>query len=171
VTPVGHAMIAGLGLWLVWRGVMGLKRTAAAEVSDGHDHSHHHDDHGPDHVHGPHCNHAHGPTLAEVEAVGGWRDAVALVAGIALRPCSGALFVLIVTFQLGIALAGVVGALVMGLGTALITVSAALLAVWAREGALSGLGLGRFAKALPVLELGIGAVIACAAIGLLIGSL
>lgn len=186
LTPVGHAMIAGLGLWLIWRGVRGLNRPGnpphpADAVGVRHDHGHDHDhdghasnhshDHGHDHGHGSHCSHAHGPTLAEVEALGGWRDAAALVAGIALRPCSGALFILIITFQLGIAVAGVVGALVMGLGTALITVLAAVLAVWGREGALSGLGLGRFARAVSVLELGIGAVIATAAIGLLIGSL
>jgi nickel/cobalt transporter (NicO) family protein len=174
ITPVGHAMIAGLGLWLVWRGVRGLAGPGALPPAHA-DHDHAHQDHGgnhdPGHVHGPHCGHAHGPTLEEVEALGGWRDAVALIAGIALRPCSGALFVLIITFQLGIALAGVVGALVMGLGTALITVAAALLAVWAREGALTGLGLGRFARALPVIELSVGAVIAIAATGLLIGSL
>lgn len=103
--------------------------------------------------------------------MGGWRDAAALVGGIAMRPCSGALFILIITFQLGIALAGVVGALVMGLGTAVITVGAALMAVWAREGALSGLGLDRFSRALPVIELTLGAIIAIAALGLLIGSL
>lgn len=169
VTPVGHAMIAGLGLWLVWRGVRGLgARNAALHAHAHHDPAESHD---PHHVHGPHCGHAHGPTLAEVEALGGWRDAVALVAGIALRPCSGALFVLIITFQLGIALAGVVGALVMGLGTAVVTVGAALLAVWAREGALDGLGLGRFSGAVPVIEVSVGAVIAIAATGLLIGSL
>ena len=169
ISPVGHAMIAGLGLWLVWRGVRGL----AGQGDGHHDHEHHShaEGHHDDHEHGPHCAHAHGPTLAEVEALDGWRDAAALVAGIALRPCSGALFVLIITFQLGIALAGVVGALVMGLGTALVTVLAAVLSVWAREGALSGLGLGRFAKALPVLEVGIGAIIALVALGLLIGSL
>lgn len=169
ISPVGHAMIAGLGLWLVWRGVRGL----AGQGDGHHDHEHHShaEGHHDDHEHGPHCTHAHGPTLAEVESLGGWRDAAALVAGIALRPCSGALFVLIITFQLGIALAGVVGALVMGLGTALVTVLAAVLSVWAREGALSGLGLGRFAKALPVLEVGIGAIIALVALGLLIGSL
>jgi hypothetical protein len=59
----------------------------------------------------------------------------------------------------------------MGLGTALVTVTAVLVAVWAREGGLAGLGLGRFAKALPIVELGIGAVIAFAATGLRIGSL
>lgn len=180
VTPIGHAMIAGLGLWLVWRGVAGLRRQArviGADHGHGHDHGHahgHHDhqahqDH--DHVHGPHCTHAHGPTVEEVERISGWRDGFALVAGIALRPCSGALFVLVLTWQLGIAAAGVVGAFVMGLGTALITVTAALMAVWAREGAFLGLGSDGVARAMPVVQLAVGAVIALAAGGLLIQSL
>lgn len=88
-----------------------------------------------------------------------------------MRPCSGALFVLVVTWQIGIATAGIVGAFVMGAGTALVTVGVALLAVWAREGALAGLGGGRIARALPVLELSAGAVLAVAALGLLTGSL
>lgn len=170
LTPFGHALVAGLGLWLMWRGVGGLRRQHA--VADGHghaDHDHHphdHHDHGS-HEHGPHCGHAHGPSLEEVARVTGWRDALALIAGIAVRPCAGALFVLILTWQLGIALAGVVGAVVMGLGTALITAGVALMAVLAREGALAGLGSGRLAQALPVVELVIGALIAGAALTLL----
>jgi nickel/cobalt exporter len=160
MTPIGHVMIAGLGLWLVWRGVRGVR--ALAVVGQGHPHGHHHG-----HVHGPECNHAHGPSVEQVVRVTGWRDAALLVGGIAMRPCSGALFVLVLTWQLGIAVAGVVGAFVMGLGTALVTVGVALLAVWAREGALVGLGGGRLARALPVLELAVGGVIAVAALGLL----
>ncbi|CAN1572545.1 COG2215 ABC-type uncharacterized transport system, permease component [Paracoccaceae bacterium] len=180
VTPIGHAMIAGLGLWLVWRGARGLRRQIAkqarAQDHHGHRHDHHARDHhwhshGHDHVHGPECNHAHSPTLDEVEKVSGWRDAAVLIAGIAMRPCSGALFVLILTWQLGIALAGVVGAFVMGLGTALVTMATALLAVWAREGAFAGLGGGRVARALPLVELTVGALIAFAAGGLLLQSL
>ena len=195
VTPFGHAMIAGLGLWLVWRGLRGLRAWQAPGVSGAaqtragsnaptprlahahdhaqdHDHAHAHDHHhADDHVHGPHCGHAHGPTLEQVAELSGWRDAVALVAGIAMRPCSGALFVLVLTWQLGVALAGVVGAFVMGLGTALVTGGAAALSVWAREGALLELGGGRAARLMPLVELAIGAVIALAAIGLLVGSL
>jgi nickel/cobalt exporter len=176
VTPFGHAMIAGLGLWLVWRGARGMLRRPAGQApvhhgpgdDHGHDHGH---DHGQPHVHGPDCTHAHGPTLDEVAQVTGWRDAAMLVAGIAMRPCSGALFVLILTWQLGIALAGVIGAFVMGLGTALVTMAVALLAVWAREGAFAGLGTGRVARALPFVELAVGALIAVAALGLLVQSL
>ncbi|MFN3993607.1 MAG: nickel/cobalt transporter [Tabrizicola flagellatus] len=166
VTPVGHAMIAGLGLWLVWRGVQDLRRQVAASADAHGHHDHHHD-----HEHGPGCTHAHGPTVEAVEHVASFRDGLALVAGIALRPCSGALFVLVLTWQLGIALAGIVGAFVMGLGTALVTVGAAVLSVWAREGALQGLGTGRLARALPVVELAVGAAIAAAALGLLASSL
>jgi nickel/cobalt transporter (NicO) family protein len=171
MTPFGHAMIAALGLWLVWRGVRGLwpGRTG---VANGTLHDHSHDQHDHDHHdHAPHCTHAHGPTPDQVAQVTGWRDGLALVAGIALRPCSGALFVLVLTWQLGIALAGVVGAFVMGIGTALVTVAAALLSVWLREGAFASFGGTKVARALPVIELTVGAAIAVAAIGLLLGSL
>jgi nickel/cobalt transporter (NicO) family protein len=180
VTPVGHAMIAGLGLWLVWRGIGGLRRLAADRVvahdhHDHHDHDHDHHDHGHndhrhshDHVHGPDCGHAHGPTLDEVAQVHSFRDGLALVTGIALRPCSGALFVLILTWQLGIAMAGVIGAFVMGLGTATVTVAVAAMAVWAREGAFAALPQGRVAQAIPVVELALGGVIAVTALGLLV---
>lgn len=171
LTPVGHAMILGLGLWLVWRGFRGM-RGGAAEHDHDQDHAQdHHDHHHHDHVHGPQCTHAHGPSLEDVERVGSFRDGLALVAGIAMRPCSGALFVLVLTWQLGIALAGVAGAFVMGLGTAVVTVAAALMAVWAREGAFSGLGAGGVARAMPVVQLVVGGVIAVAAGGLLLASL
>jgi nickel/cobalt transporter (NicO) family protein len=182
LAPASHAMIAGLGLWLAWRGACGVQRLRLTDTRghSGHDHhnphahDHSHDDnHG--HEHCATCGHAHGPTLEQVSSLTGWRDAMVLVAGIAMRPCSGALFVLILTWQLGIALAGVVGAFAMGLGTALVTTGVAALAVWAREGALAGLGAGkggaRMARALPVIELTAGGVIAAAAFGLLKQSL
>lgn len=100
-----------------------------------------------------------------------FRDGLALVAGIALRPCSGALFVLVLTWQLGIALAGVIGAVVMGLGTATVTVAVALMAVWAREGAFAALPQGRIGRAIPLVELALGLVIAGAALGLLVRSI
>jgi ABC-type nickel/cobalt efflux system permease component RcnA len=89
------------------------------------------------------------------------------VAGIAMRPCSGALLVLVLTWQLGLALAGIAGAFAMGLGTAGVTVAVALMAVWAREGVFAALPRGRIARAVPVLELTLGALITAAALGLL----
>lgn len=153
MAPVSHVLIAGLGLWLVWRGVRGLMAQAHA-----HDHGH---------VHGPECGHAHGPTVEEVSRLTGWRDTAALIAGIAMRPCSGALFLLILTRQIGVGMAGVAGAFAMGLGTAAVTVVVAGMAVWAREGALATLSGGRMARALPVLELAVGVAIMLVALGLL----
>lgn len=158
MAPMGHVLVGLVGLWLITRGARRIWRARAAP-------SHHHHDH--HHVHDEHCNHAHGPTMEEVTALTGWRDTAALIAGIAVRPCSGALFLLILTFQMGIALAGIAGVVVMGLGTASVTVAVALLAVWSREGALATLSETRLAQALPVIEIAAGALVVAVAVGML----
>lgn len=169
------AAIAAIGLWLVWRGARGVWRGVRLEqvAQDGgqghdrHDHDHHHDHHHHDHGAECGCGHAHGPTVEEVAQLTGWRDTAALIASVAVRPCSGALFLLILTFQLGIGAAGVAGAFAMGLGVAVVTIAVAVLAVWSREGALAGLGEARIWRMMPVLELAAGAVIAALALGML----
>lgn len=174
MAPAGMIAIAGVGVWLMWRGARGVQRGWVSDtvVSDDHDHANHPHE-APDHahVHDEHCGHAHGPSLDEVSKLTGWRDTVALITGIALRPCSGALFLLILTWQLGIGLAGIAGTFAMGLGTALVTVGVALLAVWAREGALASLPLDRVARALPLFEIVAGALVAAVALSLLSQSL
>ncbi len=158
IAPIGTIAIAGIGLWLIWRGARGLWRQSRPQSQ-----SHVHDDH----VHGPDCDHAHGPTVEQVAAVTSTRDALTLIFGIGLRPCSGALLVLILCFQLGIAAAGIAGAFAMGLGTALVTLTVAALAIWGREGAFATLSKGRLAQALPLFELCAGALIAVTAAALL----
>jgi nickel/cobalt exporter len=171
----GHLAVAAVGLWLMWRGARGLAR--AGGQADGHGHHGHHDHH--DHGHHGHdhhhhhdetCNHAHGPTIEQVAAVTTWREAAALIGGIAIRPCSGALFLLIVTWQMGIFGAGIAGTYAMGLGTALVTLGVAGLSVWAREGTLATLSPGRLALALPVLELAVGGVIVVLSLTLAAGN-
>ena len=163
MAPVGSAAIAGVGLWLVWRGLRGIRAAAVVQAHNGH-HDHHHDaDCG--------CGHAHGPTLAEVDKLTNWRDTTALIAGIALRPCSGALFLLILTWQMGIGTAGIAGTFAMGFGTALVTIGVALMAVWAREGALASLPGSRIVRALPWFEVLAGAVVALVALSLLVQAL
>lgn len=166
MAPLGLAMVAGVGVWLMWRGARGVRATQARDAHHDHPphgHTHDHDHTTPCQT----CGHAHGPTLEAVQRLTGWRDTLLMVAGIALRPCSGALFLLILTWQLGIAAAGVAGAFAMGLGTAVVTVTVAGLAVWAREGALASLPGQGAARALPWLELVAGAVVALAALSLL----
>jgi ABC-type nickel/cobalt efflux system permease component RcnA len=156
-----HAAVAGLGLWLAWRGLRGLRRQAARPHPAHHDHAHHHGADCAD------CGHRHGPTAEEVARVSSPREAAALIAGVAMRPCTGALFLLILTWQMGIGAAGIAGAYAMGLGTALVTAAVAGLSVWAREGTLATLAAGRIGRALPVLEMTAGLAIAAVSLSLL----
>ena len=159
LTPLSYTAIGALGLWLVWRGLRGLRPAPAA-------HDHHHHDH--DHVHDAHCGHAHGPTAEEVARVTSFRDAALLVGGIALRPCTGAIFLLIICWRLGVDAAGIAGVLAMALGTATVTIAVALLSATAREGTLAGLAESAVARrVLPALELTAGALILAAAAVLL----
>lgn len=131
MAPLSYGLIALVGLWLVWRGVRKVWRQTAA------DHGHHHHPHDHAGGHCDTCGHAHGPSVAEAEAVRSWRDAIAIIAAIAIRPCTGALFVLILCWRFGIDAAGIGGAVAMGLGTAAFTTLVAVAAVAFRESALA----------------------------------
>lgn len=175
--PLSALTIAVLGLWLAGRGLRHLRQAAASANRDMSTADHHapHDHHTThDHHDHPcaHCNHAHGPSADDVAAVQDWRAAAVLVGGIAIRPCTGALFLLILTWQMGIAVAGIAGAYAMGLGTAVITIAAALGALALREGLLVGLASSRvLSLALPVLEIAAGLLIALIATTLAFGPL
>jgi nickel/cobalt transporter (NicO) family protein len=165
--PISHAAIAGLGLWLVWRGWRALPRSLAAPAAA---HDHHHDRHdGHNHSHGA-CGHRHGPTPEEVSRVSSLREAAVLIGSIALRPCTGSLFLLILTWQMGIGAAGVLGAFAIGLGTATVTLVVAGLSVWTREGAIAALPGSGLARALPLAQMAAGGVIALVALQFLAGS-
>jgi len=162
LAPAGTLAMAGVGLWLMARGILAMRAAAQRARHTHHDHAHHHD---------ATCTHAHGPTLSDMDRVTSWRDAGVLIAGIALRPCSGALFLLILCFGLGIGAAGVAGAFAMAAGTACVTIAVAALAVWMRDGAIASLptsGLGRrLALLLPMVQALAGALLAAVALSLL----
>ena len=133
--PVERAsdiMIAGLGLWLLWRGLRGLWRARAVPHQD-----HHHDHCG--------CGHAHAPDLTAA-AKASLPEALVLIGSVALRPCTGALFMLLLTLKIGAPMVGVAAVYAMGLGTALITLIVALGAVSLREGLGTRLAQSRALK-------------------------
>ncbi|MDG2057259.1 MAG: hypothetical protein P8J82_08330 [Tateyamaria sp.] len=154
LAPASYGAIAMVGLWLAWRGLRRVRsvRAAAAVAEDGTCHS---------------CGHAHGPSVDQVAGLTSWRDAVVIVVSVAMRPCTGAVFLLILCFGLGIPLAGIIGAMVMGLGTASVTVLVAILAVGTRRSALAGWSGSGAVRAIALIEIVAGAVIAVIATTLL----
>jgi ABC-type nickel/cobalt efflux system permease component RcnA len=149
IQPAGTLAVAGIGGWLVWRGLRAL--AAARRPAAGHDH-------------GQCCGHRHGPTAAEVERAGGTGATLALVGAMAARPCTGALFLLVIAWRFDLAAAGAAGVVAMGLGTAAFTLLVAVLAVAGRDTALFAAGGGRAGRLLaPGLQLAAGGVILGAA--------
>lgn len=169
--PASYAAIAAVGAWLAWRGVRRLlRRTPAHAPHHGHGSDHDHDHVGEGHECAS-CGHAHGPSVEQIAQTRSVREAIVLIAGIAARPCTGALFVLILTWQMGIAMAGIFAALAMGLGTAVVTIAAGLGAGALRGGFLGGLNGPWAARAVPVIELVAGGMIVLVATGLLLRAL
>ena len=92
-----------------------------------------------------------------------------LVAGIAMRPCTGAVFVLLITWQMGIAGAGIAAAFAMASGTALVTVLVALAAAGLRGGMLTGLaGSEKARRAGALIEISAGLAIGTLALAMLL---
>ena len=108
-----------------------------------HDHSHDHHDH-DDHDHDSAWGHAHGPEPEELAGPGGWRRGFSAILAVGLRPCSGAIIVLVFALAQGLFWAGVAATFVMGLGTAITVAVIATLAVGFRSAAkhLAGYALG-----------------------------
>jgi nickel/cobalt exporter len=194
-----YALIAAFGARLVWTKGGGFVRAlqtqspapAFAVVAHdhsqhhnhghhhhghGHDHSHdhHHHDHGPDdHVHDEHCGHSHGPTPDQLAGPGGWRRGLGAIFAVGLRPCSGAILVLVFALAQGLFWAGIAATFAMGLGTAITVATIAVVAVSAR-GLAQRLSAGREGGGTLVmrgLEFGAAGLVLLFGLGLLLGYL
>jgi ABC-type nickel/cobalt efflux system permease component RcnA len=106
-----------------------------------HGHRHAHDDHGHDHAHHHHHSeahasawgHAHGPEPQDLAGPGGWSRGLSAIVAVGLRPCSGAILVLVFALAQGMLWAGVAATFVMGIGTAITVAAIATVAVVARD--------------------------------------
>ena len=143
-----YALIAAFGTRLVWTkgggfiGALQVERpvpamaTAAPPHHHDHGHRHHHDHHhgdNHDHVHDEHCGHSNGPTPNELAGPGGWRRGFGAIFAVGLRPCSGAILVLVFALAQGLFWAGIAATFVMGLGTAITVAIIAVIAVSAKD--------------------------------------
>jgi nickel/cobalt transporter (NicO) family protein len=148
-----YLMIAAMGLYLVWNGWNSFRRKAVQPVSspgpfelvsrpDGHD----------GHIHDENCGcgHGHAPAAAAVRGDWSLSRAFAMAFAVGIRPCSGAILVLVASNTLGLYWAGVASTLAMGFGVFLTIASIASLAVFAKSSALKLVGADNSSTAFVV---------------------
>ncbi|PKR89255.1 nickel transporter [Pleomorphomonas diazotrophica] len=150
------ALIALLGLWLVWRkiarplGVWLAERYAPVAVTvggapivvttsfsaaadhDGCGHEHRLGLKPARHVHDESCGHLHAPSPEVAAGRLDWRKAWTAIAAVGLRPCTGALIVLVFALSQGLLMAGIASAVTMALGTGVTVAALTLAAVTTR---------------------------------------
>jgi nickel/cobalt exporter len=127
-----------------------------------HHHHHGHDHHGHDHHdHDSAWGHAHGPEPEELAGPGGWQRGLSAIVAVGLRPCSGAIIVLVFALAQGLFWAGVAATFVMGLGTAITVAAIATIAVGFRSAAkqIAGARSGYGMLALRGIEVGAAVVV------------
>jgi nickel/cobalt exporter len=151
------AFIIAAGLWLLFsqlRRFVPVFRPAVAMAGghgatmampdhdhSGHSHRAHHDQHHQHHHHHAHgedcgCGHAHMPLAEDLQGNLSWRQAAAIVLAVGIRPCTGAILVLIFALAQGMFWAGIAATFAMALGTAITVSALAVLAVGSRDTAI-----------------------------------
>lgn len=112
---LSFALVAALGCFLAVRAGLALRRAPTGEACDA-------------------CGgHHHAPPVSK----GGWWAALGVVASIGMRPCAGALVILLLAHAGGLPWIGAGAVVAMAVGTALTTGALAALSVLARRTALT----------------------------------
>ncbi len=135
IETVSWGLVAAVGAFLLWRQAAPLLPANKLNDRSNHPGDTHHN-HGPDCS----CGHAHMPTPAQLQGQWSWRKALPLALSIGVRPCSGALLLLIFALNQGLLWAGVLGTFAMALGTAITVSALAALAVGSRQWATRATG-------------------------------
>ena len=115
-----YALVGVLGGLLCWRAIKKLRallRKPTFKAFTAH------------HVHDAHCGcgHQHLPTQEQLQSTDDWRARLMIILSMGMRPCSGAIMVLLFSKVIGVFSWGVVSALAMAAGTSLTITSLALL--------------------------------------------
>ena len=148
---VSYALIVLIGLRLLWVKGRAFWHLLRPRPHAHHGHDHHHHGHGHGHGHDHHHDeeeasawgHTHAPEPRELKGPHWLRRGLHAIVAVGLRPCSGAIIVLVFALAQGLFWIGVASTFVMGLGTAITVAGVATLAVIARGFA------GRLAKGKP----------------------
>lgn len=160
------AMVALLGGYLMFRSLRKLWARMRGGAGHAHGHAHHHE-HDADG-----CGHAHVPTAAQAESVSDLRSAIAVVLSVGIRPCTGAVIVLVFANLASLHWAGIGAVIAMSLGTSITVATLAIFAVSIRKGltSIAWMNTGYADYVVDILAVAGGAVILSIGIVLLIGA-
>lgn len=115
-----YALVGGLGILLCWRAIKRLRALLRKPVFIAFT---------PRHVHHEKCGcgHQHLPTQEQLHSGDDWRARLMIVLSMGMRPCSGAIMVLLFSKVIGVFSWGMASVLAMAAGTSLTITSLALL--------------------------------------------
>jgi ABC-type nickel/cobalt efflux system permease component RcnA len=126
VEVASFALITLMGLMIMASRLWRLRKAFTADALSGqHKHDHEHE----------HCDHAHGPSQSDLDAALSLRTFIGIVLSIGIRPCSGAVIVLLLAYSLDLGMVGLFAVLAMSLGTAITVSVLAIMSVYLREAA------------------------------------
>ncbi|WP_339635626.1 nickel/cobalt transporter [uncultured Sneathiella sp.] len=126
---ISYILVAAIGGLLILRTARQLLNRYFPRT-ETHSHHHHHED-------GDCCGHTHMPSGEQLEQIRDLRSAISVVLAIGLRPCTGAILVLVLARALTLPIAGVGAVLAMSAGTGIAVATLAFLAVRARQKAVA----------------------------------
>jgi nickel/cobalt exporter len=189
---LSYALVTAVGAWLVWtklfrRGHHHPPDAQHERDTHHHGHAHHHGgrsqphDHNHGHGHAHHnpgdeqcnCGHSHVPDPRLLKKPLSVSRAWVATISVGIRPCSGAIIILVFALSQNLLIAGIGSVFAMSFGT-FITVSAlATLAVSAKDVALRFVGLesGNAERVMRVVEIGGALVVLLLGLTLLGGAL
>lgn len=142
-------LLAGLGLYWIFQGSRTLKKPSATifqinkltPLSSSQTSSQsavkNHRTFSTEHAPVCACGHQHLPNAQQLKKAEDWKSQLLVILSIGMRPCSGAIFVLFLSYMLDIYLWGVVATLAMSLGTGLMLALFAALVKYTRHLAIT----------------------------------
>lgn len=153
IERVSYALVMLVGAWLLF---VQIRALVTGKPAHSHSHGHGAQDHKHDHGHAhghkqdhtahvhaahvhaggedcDHCGHQHLPGPEQLESGWSWKRALALSFAVGVRPCTGAILVLVFALTQGLFWAGVFATFAMALGTAITVSALAVLAVVSRD--------------------------------------
>jgi len=127
---LSYALVAVVGAVMLFAAVRRIWRRRAHAYPHQHAHK------------GECCGHAHMPDPHALQGNWSWRSAAAIMLAVGVRPCTGAIVVLVFALTQGLFWAGVLSTFAMSLGTAITVSVLAAAAVGSRELAARAGGAG-----------------------------